>query len=294
MAAVGAPGKQLPAEANPGESGGLATHENRPIRWMQASGVVVAALLAIPAGQRLMAQTDEMPPETQAPPPVHTMRQPRVRTAALRTAPQQAPAEPAAPATPEPATNDSAAQPAPETPQWPINEKPGQPTVTWDSHGLSIDAANSSLQQILKDVSVATGAKVDGMTGDQRIFGIYGPAPARDVLSQLLQGAGYNVIMIGDLGEGTPRQILLSVRRADTGSQSPNANQGDDNSGEDDSDNDADDQPQQVQPPMRPGFPGGFPRTPQQLLEERQRMMQERQQMIQQQMQQQQSNPPQN
>lgn len=177
-------------------------------------------------------------------------------------------------------------------PQWPINEQPAQPVVTWDSHGLSIDAANSSLQQILKAVSVATGAKVDGMTGDQRVFGEYGPGEARDVLSQLLQGAGYNVIMVGDLGQGTPRQILLSVRRADNDTNEANGNQANNND-DDSADNDADDQ-QPVQPVMRPGFPGGFPRTPQQMLEERQRMMQERQQQIQQQMQNNQQNNPQN
>ncbi len=292
MAASGTRGETVVRCRESQGMGESATHENRPIRWMHVLAIAVAALLAAPAAQRLMAQ--EMPPETQAPAPAQSMRpQTRVRPGAARPALQQAP-EPAETAAAEPAANNGAAQPSAETPQWPINEKAGQPMVTWDSHGLSIDAANSSLQQILKDVSVATGAKVEGMTGDQRIFGIYGPAPARDVLSQLLQGAGYNVIMVGDLGEGTPRQILLSVRRADTGSQAPNANQGDDNSGDDDSgDNDADDQ-QQVQPPIRPGFPGGFPRTPQQLLEERQRMMQERQQMIQQQMQQQQQNTPQN
>jgi hypothetical protein len=259
---------------------------------MRAAAIAVAALLSAPAAPWVMAQDDRMPPETQAPAPatpnrLHARKQPVAAAPGTQQTPedaQQAGNQPGAPA-----ANDAAAQPAVETPQWPINEKPGQPIVTWDSHGLSIDAANSSLQQIMKDVSTATGAKVDGMTGDQRVFGAYGPAPARDVLSQLLQGAGYNVLMIGDLGEGTPRQIVLSVRHAPTNSQAPNANS-DDNNGDDESDdNDADDQ--QAQPPMRPGFPGGFPRTPQQLLEERQRMMQQRQQMIQQQIQQQQNNP---
>jgi hypothetical protein len=63
-------------------------------------------------------------------------------------------------------------------------------------------ATNSSLQQILSDVSTATGVKVEGTPGDQRVYGSYGPAPARDVLSQLLDGSGYNVLMIGDQGEG--------------------------------------------------------------------------------------------
>ncbi len=52
------------------------------------------------------------------------------------------------------------------------------------------------------------------MGQDQRIFGAYGPGPARDVLSQLLDGSGYNVLMIGDQGQGTPRRIVLSARPA--------------------------------------------------------------------------------
>lgn len=175
------------------------------------------------------------------------------------------------------------AQPAPDLPKWPVNEKPGQPTVTWDSHGLSIAAANSSLQQIMKDISAATGMKVEGMSSDERVFGVYGPGQARDVLSQLLQGAGYNVIMIGDQGQGTPRQLLLSARHAGDGQGQQNrnsANGGDDDNSADDSA--ADDQPVQP-PPMRPGFPG---RTPQQRMEEQRQLMQQRQQMLQQQQQQ--------
>jgi hypothetical protein len=149
--------------------------------------------------------------------------------------------------------------------------------VIWDSQGLRIDAANSSLQQILKDISTATGAKVDGLTADQRVFGVYGPGQARDVLSQLLQGSGYNVIMIGDQGQGTPRQILLSPRQAasNQGAARPTpANSNDD-------ENDVEDQPATPEPaPARPGFPPGAPpRSPQQIMQE----MQERQRMQQQQ-----------
>jgi hypothetical protein len=237
----------------------------------------------------LFAQ-DEMPPETAAPPAASA-------AAAAHRHARPSPAHPAVTATTAAQAAQEAADPAPTAaapmPQWPINEQPAQPIVTWDSHGLSIDAANSSLQQILKAVAVATGAKVEGMTGDQRVFGEYGPGQARDVLSQLLLGAGFNVIMVGDLGQGAPRQILLSVRRTGTDAADNNANQANNNNDDDSADNDADDQ-QPVQPVMRPGFPGGFPRTPQQMLEERQRMMQERQQQIQQQLQNNQQNNPQN
>jgi hypothetical protein len=110
--------------------------------------------------------------------------------------------------------------PPPEPPHWPANERPADASVTWDSHGLLITAQNSSLKQILNDVSAATGAKVEGLGADQRIFGAYGPGKARDVLSQLLDGTGYNVLMIGDQGEGTPRQIVLTSRN---GSNAPQA-----------------------------------------------------------------------
>jgi len=103
---------------------------------------------------------------------------------------------------------------APPTPHWPVNETPAQASVTWDSHGLRINAVNSSLRQIMSEVGAETGVKVEGLSSDERVFGEYGPGKATDVLSQLLRGSNYNVLMIGDQGQGTPRQILLSARRA--------------------------------------------------------------------------------
>jgi hypothetical protein len=143
--------------------------------------------------------------------------------------------------------------------------------VTWDSQGLRIKAANSSLEQILNDVSTATGAKVAGFESDQRIFGNYGPGQARDVLSQLLQGSGYNVLMIGDQGQGTPREIVLSLRHS--GSSSPAANPAQA------SDDDAEvDEPQPQPQPIRAPFGFNGARNPQQAEEQRQQQMQQRQQ----------------
>jgi hypothetical protein len=155
---------------------------------------------------------------------------------------------------------------APEIPQWPVNEKPIEAVVTWNSQGLRIEATNSSLQQILKEVSAATGATVQGMEADQRIFGAYGPGEARDVLSQLLQGSGYNVVMIGDQGQGTPREIILSSRRSGDSIPVATAAQNQDE------DVETEEQQQLPQPPiMRPGFGnGGPPRNPQQFMQQRQ------------------------
>jgi len=157
---------------------------------------------------------------------------------------------------------------APEVPKWPSNEKPSPASVTWDKQGLRIDAANSSLAQILEDVATATGAKVEGFDADQRIFGVYGPGQARDVLSQLLLGSGYNVMLVGDQGQGTPRVIVLSSRHAGTAVQAANA------APDSDEDADTDEEPAQqpqATPPTRPGFaPGGSPRAFQQMQRQQQ------------------------
>jgi hypothetical protein len=137
-------------------------------------------------------------------------------------------------------------------------------TVTWDSHGLRIEATNSSLQQILKDVSTATGAKVDGLGADERVFGEFGPGQARDVLSKLLHGSGYNVIMIGDQGQGAPRQIVLSSRHS--GDMQTAVTKSATDADEDDAaDSDPEEPPTPAQAPqIRPGFaPGGQQRPPQ-------------------------------
>ena len=183
--------------------------------------------------------------------------------------------------------------PQPGTSKWPVNNAPNKPSVTWDSSGLKIEANNSSLHDIMNEVSADTGAKVEGMGTDERVFGEYGPGNTRDVLSQLLHGSSYNVLMIGDQGAGTPRQIVLSTRRS--GGTQPNANvaatqdQPDEDIPDQLEDNDQSGQQPLIngRPPMplvpQPGPPGlpdgpsGAPRTPQQVLQE----LQQRQQQIQ-------------
>jgi hypothetical protein len=187
---------------------------------------------------------------------------------------------PASAKSPESQTVLPATAPAPETPAWPANAKPDPATVTWDSHGLRIEASNSSLAQILEDMSTATGTKVEGFDSDQRIFGVYGPGPARDVLSELLQGSGYNVVLVGEQGQGTPREIVLSARHA--GNRTTAANPAPANASDEDVDTEEAPEP----PPGRPAIPsgmapGGPARTPQQA-EEMQRQMQQRQQQNQQ------------
>ena len=101
---------------------------------------------------------------------------------------------------------------ASSAPIWPANQPPNPAIVRWNSGGLEIEASNSSLDQILRQVAVDTGAKLEGLTQDQRIFGNYGPGPESDVLSKLLEGSGYNVLIFGSRNAEVPLAIILSAR----------------------------------------------------------------------------------
>jgi hypothetical protein len=236
----------------------------KPLLPCVRTSLVVLAAAVLLGALPFAAQTPATPhASTTAHKPVHAHKRPSAAH----------PQTPTVKATPEAVT-----PPAPKPPDWPANDRPADASVVWDSHGLRIDAANSSLQQILKDVATVTGAKVEGFSSDERVFGAYGPGKARDVLSQLLEGSGYNMLMMGDQGQGAPRQIVLSVRHS--GAAQPAA--GNDQANSNDEDVDADEQPQQPTPPpapMRQGFgPGAAPRSPQQIMQE----MQQRQQQMQQ------------
>jgi hypothetical protein len=164
----------------------------------------------------------------------------------------------------------------PPKPDWPVNSKPNPAAISWDASGLRIQASNSSLEQILKEVTTLTGATVEGLGQDERVFGVYGPGPAREVLARLFYGSSYNILLIGDQGQGTPRQILLTSRDGKAVAKAPNGG-----AQEDDADDvEQDDQPQEPQPPpqqppVRPINPlppdqNGGPHSPQQAIQQRQ------------------------
>lgn len=201
-------------------------------------------------------------------PATHSSAHARHKPAAKVLPPVQAQVTPPAAVVPAP----------PPPPNWPVNDKPVEATVVWDSHGLLVQASNSSLDTILNDISLKIGAKVEGIGADERVFGTYGPGPAREVLAQLLDGTGYNILMVGDQGAGTPRKIVLSGRP--TGPAPPRGNGNTAFNNDNDQENDPDAEQRPFEPnPVVPPTPGGMPvRTPQQMqqmMEERQRQMQQ-------------------
>jgi hypothetical protein len=244
-------------------SGGTARRPTVSLALCAASMLISGALVAAQSGP---AQTNR--PPAPASTSTHKSAHPHKKSAAVI-----APAPPPAPPAPV----------LPPPPDWPANDQPVAASVVYDSRGLMVVASNSSLAQILKEVSIDTGAKLEGMsadphTMDQRIYGTYGPGPARDVLKQLLDGSGFNVLLIGDRGQGTPRRIVLSPQ---SGGGMPNTAHNTAPQPSTD-DNDSDQSPpeaEQEQPPPQPGQNGApVPvRTPQQMIQERDRQMQQMQ-----------------
>lgn len=244
----------------------------RRLRAILAASFALQLLFVV----AMTAQTAKTP----TPAPAHPATPSAVRshahhTTRSRTHRRHAAAKPAAQEAKPPVPS---APPAPKVPDWPANKKPTDASVVWDSHGLFIQASNSSLDQILTEVALKTGAKLEGMGADERIFGAYGPGPARDVLNKLLEGSGYNILMVGDLGGGAPRRIVLSGRPA--GSAQPAGPSTPANTESNQDEQQISNQAPQPYAPPRIGVPGNAPfppvpvRSPQQTLQYRQQMMQ--------------------
>jgi len=72
------------------------------------------------------------------------------------------------------------------------------PRVAFQSGELTILADNSTLGDILKAVQSQTGAQVDFPgSATERVVGHFGPGPARDVLTSLLNGSHFNYLLLG-------------------------------------------------------------------------------------------------
>jgi hypothetical protein len=145
------------------------------------------------------------------------------------------------------------------TPVAPLNATPGiadnatrahRADVRFANGLISINADNSSLNQILREIGRQTGMTITGGVREERVFGRYGPAAPADVLLTLLDGTGVNVLVQAD-DANTPKQLVLTQRSGGPTPPNPNA-PGFDAAPEDD------DHPQAV-PEGAPAPPAGFP-----------------------------------
>jgi len=104
----------------------------------------------------------------------------------------------------------------PMLPQGPLSQVPmsdmpaNPPHVTYQDGMLSIVANNSSLGDILREVHTRTGAAIDvPANANERVAARLGPAPAQDVLADLLNGSAFNYVMVGAAGDPAKLQKLV-------------------------------------------------------------------------------------
>ena len=120
-----------------------------------------------------------------------------------------------------PATQPTTPAPPP-VPLTPSQRPPQRAQVTYADGTLSVSADNSSLNQILRQIANDTGMKITGGVADERVFGQYGPAAPAQILAQLLDGTGSNMILVqrddAELGE-----LILTPRQGAPTPPNPNA-----------------------------------------------------------------------
>jgi hypothetical protein len=204
--------------------------------------------------------------------------QPDPSASSTQPAPTQpVPAQPV-PAQPVPAPQPQAAPPVSQVPPSMLQQPAGEAQVVFTGDTLSIHADNSSLSAILHQVAGKSGMQIEGLSGDERVFGTFGPGAPRDVLADLLNGTAYNLVLLGDLGDGAPRELILTpATRAGAAAPppSPMTTTIDEAANEPDAEI-PQPQPEVPQagttPPPTPGV-----KTPQQLFEQLQRMRSQQQ-----------------
>ncbi len=196
---------------------------------------------------------------------------------------QQAPAP--APA-PQPAASPQA-QPAPAVPETApsmLQQPAREAQIVFDNNSLSIHADNASLAAILRQVAARSGMKIDGLASDERVFGTFGPGAPRDVIADLLDGTAYNLVLLGDLSNGAPRELILTpATHGGATVPSPAPQVSADEPSNDQESVDVPPPPPDVPPPgttTTPPTPAV--KSPQQLFEQLQRMRQQQQQQQQQ------------
>jgi hypothetical protein len=162
-----------------------------------------SARTVVPAGGAGNSATATSNPASAKPTMVVTASQPnsaQPNPAQQKFVPQSPPQ-----ANPQSALLASAPQPAvaPPVPQPSVS-------VSYQNGLLSIQAERASLSQVLFEVHVKTRADIAIPAGaeQEQVVANLGPAPAKDVLSALLNGSTYNFIVVGD--ERALERVIIS------------------------------------------------------------------------------------
>jgi hypothetical protein len=106
--------------------------------------------------------------------------------------------------------------------QQPQPAAPNRPQITYSDHKLSIRANNSSLNQILHEISQLAGITITGGVAEERVFGTYGPGSLSQVLNDLLDGTSSNMLFVSS-ADNAPAQLILTPRTGGPTPPNPNA-----------------------------------------------------------------------
>jgi hypothetical protein len=120
-----------------------------------------------------------------------------------------------------PATQPTTPDPPP-VPLTPSQRPPDRAQISYADGTLSISANNSSLNQILRQIGSDTGMKITGGVTDERVFGHYGPAAPAEILAELLDGTGSNMILV-QRDADAPSELILTPRQGSPTPPNPNA-----------------------------------------------------------------------
>jgi hypothetical protein len=114
-------------------------------------------------------------------------------------------------------------QPAPNSPPPTLAQRPASPPqVSFQGGQLTIAAENSTLGDILKAVRAQTGATIDlPGTASERVVGHFGPAPARDVLTSLLNGSHFNYLLLGSANDPSALDRVILMAKSGSVPESP-------------------------------------------------------------------------
>ena len=86
-----------------------------------------------------------------------------------------------------------------------------EPGVAYVRGKMEVNADDSSLNQILREIANRTGMTIRGEVAEERVFGRYGPAAPGEILMRLLEGTGCNVLLV-TTPAGVPRELIVTPR----------------------------------------------------------------------------------
>ncbi len=112
--------------------------------------------------------------------------------------------------------------PSPQAPLRPSQIPPNRAQITYTNGSLFVSANNSSLNQILRQISTNTGMKITGGVADERVFGNYGPADPAEVLTSLLDGTAANIILV-QRDDASLAELILTPRNGGPTPPNPRA-----------------------------------------------------------------------